>query len=117
MFFTALFGEMLTKAKKDFSEKYLSDVALAIKDIFENSVTYNGYFIGALLDVAMKNKDAVTFSPSVISKVSQNSGLLSSGIMLLEEYLISDCQYEVPAKKSTNSLATPELTCWVKLAE
>ncbi|CAG9767394.1 unnamed protein product [Ceutorhynchus assimilis] len=85
----------------------------SIKHIFTASMQFNANVISTLLDILLQSKKEFQINPELLAKVCQQSGLVSVGALLLEEYLISinaPSDYEM----YYDNVETPY---WLKLAE
>lgn len=89
----------------------------SITHIFGSSTNFNPHLIGALLDVLLKNESKIRVEPELISYVCQESGLVSVGTLLLEQYILSLDEHPTGSKKGSGSAPDREIAHWVKLAE
>lgn len=104
-------------ANKIENDAFLKIVSNSIKEIFHNTNGYNNYLIAALLDILLEYKDKIQLDPNLITRVCQESGLISIGALLLEEYIMC-YDYDGPTtKKGLGSQNNVETLYWVKLAE
>ncbi|KAJ8918257.1 hypothetical protein NQ315_014127 [Exocentrus adspersus] len=116
MLVTEIFKGIITKVENN--ETFLQSVLESIQYIFNNSTSFNPNLIGTLFDMLLKHKDKLRFDgPQLVTYVSQQSGLLSVGTLLLEEYLISSDCVPSGSKKGANAEENKETVYWVKLAE
>ncbi|XP_022913511.2 DNA-dependent protein kinase catalytic subunit-like [Onthophagus taurus] len=111
IFYTSFFKDILKQNNED--QNFILEITSTINEIFKSSITYNSYFMSSLLNVILKIPGS-SFSPETITTVASNSGLISSGILILEEYLISQHNVEIPSKRKPSSNA--KLKIWVNLA-
>lgn len=111
--------ESITNKLEGNRDDFINDIMVGVNYIFENSLIYDTNVMGALLDVVLNQRKLFQFPSDVIAKVSLNSGLLSSGALILEEYLISNNfnSDEPVAKQSRGYSDNAEIECWAKLAE
>lgn len=74
--------------------------------------------MGSLLSVILKFPNLFTFDSTTIAKVSEESGLLSLGCLILEEYIIntnSECTRQLKRKYGDD--VDENLKYWIRLAE
>ncbi|KAK4881292.1 hypothetical protein RN001_004611 [Aquatica leii] len=118
--YTSLFTSLVTHMKqtKMDNTRFLENVKQSINYVLSNSTEFAPNTIGAFLDIALSYKNEMQFDPAIISNVSEESGLLSIGSLLLEEYLDMnvDVVEPTPAKRA-RGVETANTYCWVKLAE
>lgn len=113
--FTNIVNDAIEKTENE--EAYIEMLHASINRMFTDSSQYNIHFIGALLDIILKQKNTLKLDSNIISNVSQLSGLSSVGALLLEEYLI--CGIETgpsSAKRSRGVEESDEDTYWIHLA-
>ncbi|KAB0800482.1 hypothetical protein PPYR_06222 [Photinus pyralis] len=117
-FYTSLFTSLITKIKKDQAEsdEFSQSMNTGINNILNTSTQFATNTIGTFLDIALSFTDTMRFDPNIITTVSEESGLLSLGSLLLEEYLSSSLE-EAPASKKRRGVESPQTNHWVKLAE
>ncbi|KAF5289822.1 hypothetical protein FQA39_LY14977 [Lamprigera yunnana] len=113
--YVALFTSLVTKLQ-DMKKETLENVQKSIYRILNDSTQFIPNTIGAFLDIALVFKKEIKFDPTIIANVSRESGLLSTGSLLLEEYLLSDLS-EASSSKKVRGLESVETCHWVKLAE
>ncbi|KAJ8958549.1 hypothetical protein NQ314_006388 [Rhamnusium bicolor] len=115
MLFSEIFKGLVLKVEKN--DLFLQTVSDSIRFIFNNSTYFNSNLFSTLLDILLRNKDKIQFEPQLLSYVCQQSGLVSVGTLLLEEYLISYDDQPSGSKKGTGTGENTETVYWVKLAE
>ncbi|KAK5649276.1 hypothetical protein RI129_000305 [Pyrocoelia pectoralis] len=118
-FFTSLFTSLVTKMKKDNvkDDEFTQSIHSSINNIFNNSTQFATNTIGAFLDIALSYTDTIRLHPNIVTTVSEESGLLSIGSLLLEEYLSSDLDEIVPPAKKSRGVESHQTNHWVKLAK
>lgn len=116
LLFTNFFDFAVNTATKD-SGEFMSKMNEAINKIFGDSDIYDSGLMSALLDISMKY-ESMCFHPNIITSVAQNSGLISMGCLILEEYLRRRAFDEPSAKRMrTESYINIEKMHWIRLAE
>ncbi|CAG9832446.1 unnamed protein product [Diabrotica balteata] len=114
--FLEIFKGLANKIENN--QQFLSSVSDSIKNIFQSSVQFNRYLFAALLDILLKNKEKMVFDTKLISYVAQESGLASTGALLIEEYLISGVGDDMPSTSKRKFREDDrETVSWIKLAE
>lgn len=113
LLFVALFDLVANKTKN--AEAFYSEAHNSILNIFMKSTDYTPSLIGTLLDVAFCHKNDIQFDPNLIMKVSEESGLMSVGSLILEEYLCNETFGCSSSKISNNE--DEETNLWIKLAK
>lgn len=98
------------------NENFLDRISNSIKHIFNTSVNFNPYLIGAVLDILLKNTNKIRIEPELIAYVCQESGLISIGTLLLEEYILSLDEQPSGSKRGTGCVESSEISHWVQLA-
>ncbi|XP_056648968.1 DNA-dependent protein kinase catalytic subunit-like isoform X1 [Diorhabda sublineata] len=98
---------------------FLTTVSDGIKIIFNTSVQFDRHLFTALLDILLKNKEKMSVDPKLLSYVALESGLASTGALLIEEYIIHDVDdIDGPtASKRTFKEDNKDTLYWIKLAE
>ncbi|XP_060523292.1 DNA-dependent protein kinase catalytic subunit-like isoform X2 [Cylas formicarius] len=89
----------------------------AIKRIFTESVQFNAHLFSVLFDVLLEQKRLVRFDSDLVSNISRQSGLLSVGSFLLEEYIADGGDVEPGPSKRSFRQDDPETQHWIRLAE
>ncbi|KAG5877906.1 hypothetical protein JTB14_011622 [Gonioctena quinquepunctata] len=112
--FLEIFKGLTSKVEND--QAFLETVSTSIKHIFNSSTQFNPNLFSALLDILLKNKKNIPFEPQLISYVALESGLVSTGALLLEEYIISLDDLPGGSKRGVGQ-ESGETLYWVKLAE
>lgn len=107
--------ESIIEKLKD-SSGLVENIVIAINRIFNISVQFQPSLIRTFLNFALEHKETVKFDPEVIYTVCQSSGLISNGIMILEDYLISSSDADEPSIKRSRSDGL-ENECWIYLSE
>lgn len=69
-----------------------------------------------MLNILLKNTNKIRIEPQLITYVCQESGLLSIGTLLLEEYINSLDDQPSGSKKGIGCEESTEITYWVNLA-
>lgn len=77
---------------------------------------FNPYLIGAMLDILLKNVNKIRIDPQLIAYICQESGLVSVGTLLIEEYILSLDDQPTSSKKGTGCNESDEISYWAKLA-
>ncbi|XP_023014378.2 DNA-dependent protein kinase catalytic subunit [Leptinotarsa decemlineata] len=114
LLFLEIFKGIASKAEEN--QVFLETVSKSIKEIFNSSTQFNPHLFAALLDILLKNKSKISFDPQLVCYVSQESGLVSTGALLLEEYIIMMDELPTSSKRAVGE-DTKEALYWVKLAE
>lgn len=113
---TELFKGIIQKVGKN--DLFMQSILDSIQYIFHNSTSFNPNLVSTLLGILLMHKDKLHFGqPQLISYVCQQSGLLSIGTLLLEEYLICSDDLPSSSKKGAGTEENKETIYWVKLAE
>lgn len=103
-------------SKMENNDRFIEHVSNGIRHIFNSSMNFNPHVIGAVLDILLKN-NKIRIDPHLISYICQESGLMSIGTLLLEEYILSLDEQPSRSKKGRGCDQNGEITYWVKLAE
>lgn len=103
--------------KTEDSDIFTENIKEAANKIFNTSWQYSPSVIGAFLDVAAEHKDSIKFQPELVATVCQSSGLVSTGVALFEDYLLSDFDFEGPSNKRNKNANSLENDCWIYLSE
>lgn len=103
--------------KLDDSRAFVENVTEATNKIFNTTFQYNPAVMGAFLEFAIEHQANIKFQPELIATVCQSSGLISTGIAIFEEYLLSDLDISEPAIKRIKSSESLENDCWIYLSE
>ncbi|XP_030758783.1 DNA-dependent protein kinase catalytic subunit-like [Sitophilus oryzae] len=114
-FFLVMFKVLMEKVEGN-NRDFVDTLFNKIKYIFDNSTQLNANLFATLLDISLMSKDKFRLDPNSISTVCQQSGLISMGTLLLEEYLmdLDDCP---STSKRGVMVQDPETVHWIKLAE
>lgn len=113
--FTVVLQSLMEKT--DDSGVFIENITEAANKIFTTSFQYNPSVIGAFLDLAVEHKDSIKFQPELIATVCQSSGLVSTGIALFEDYLLSSLDTGEPNSKRSRNSNNLENDCWIYLSE
>lgn len=73
--------------------------------------------MGAFLNIAVEHSDMIKLQPELIATVCQSSGLISTGITVLETYLLSNYDTSEPNSKKSRNSENIENDCWIYLSE
>lgn len=113
-----LFQEILNgiSSRIENNEEFLETISKSINHIFNSSTSFNPHLIGAMLDILLKNSNKLRIDPQLITYVCQESGLVSIGTLLLEEYINTLDDQPSESKKGVGCEESTEIAYWVKLA-
>lgn len=113
MIFRNVFDNFLT----DDNTEYANDILKQMNKNLVASTLFVPSFIETYLTIALmhKQKFDVKLGPDVISRTCLNSGLLSTGALLFEQYILDEYMDEIPSKKS--KLENICDNYWIKLAQ
>ncbi|XP_050298315.1 DNA-dependent protein kinase catalytic subunit-like isoform X2 [Anthonomus grandis grandis] len=106
----------LKEKLKDTNEDFTIKVAEGIRKIFTSSTSHNVNVFSTLLDILLKSKKEIRLDPALISRVCQQSGLISVGTLLIEEYIMNLEDVPTSSKRGTGA-ENLEMRHWLKLAE
>ncbi|CAH1171231.1 unnamed protein product [Phaedon cochleariae] len=112
--FTEIFKGLVDKAGDN--RLFLDTITKAIRSIFTSSTQYHPNLIGALFDILLRHKDRIQFDAQTVAFVAQESGLVSVGTLLLEEYVCA-CDSLPSSSKMGVGQQDKEAVYWVKIAE
>lgn len=96
---------------------FIEKLAETTNKIFSSTFQYNPSVIEAFLELVIQHKDTIQIEPELIATVCQSSGLISTGIAIFEEYLLSSFDVVEPAAKRVKTTESLENDCWVYLSE
>lgn len=113
--FQEIFKGIASKAENN--ESFKENISNSIKHIFNSSTSFNPHVISAMLDILLKNKNKIRMDPQLIAYVCQESGLISIGALLLEDYIYSSDVQPSTSKKGSGCEQDITISYWVKLAE
>lgn len=103
--------------KLDNNSAFIEKITEATNKIFSTTIQYNASVMGAFLELTIEHKDTIRLQPDVIATVCQSSGLISTGITIFEEYLLSSCDFTEPAIKRIKTEENIENDYWIYLSE
>lgn len=96
---------------------FIEKIGEAANKIFSTTFQYNPFVIEAFLELAVQHKDTIKIQPELIATVCQSSGLISMGIAIFEEYLLSSFDVVEPAAKRVKTAESVGNDYWVYLSE
>ncbi|KAF5300806.1 hypothetical protein FQR65_LT09109 [Abscondita terminalis] len=116
--YTSIFTSLVNKMKTGNTEtiQFTESVKKYINNILSSSTEFAPNTIGTFLDITLTYKHEMQFEPIKIANASIESGLLSVGSLVLEEYLEMKTDEPTPAKRC-RGVESADTNCWVKLAE
>lgn len=113
--FQEIFKGVASKVERN--DRFLYQICDGIKNIFKISTNFSSHFFSALFDILLKHKASIQINPHLIASVSQESGLISTGALLIEDYILHLDDEPPKSKKGSSSHENKETVYWVKLAE
>ncbi|XP_066255512.1 DNA-dependent protein kinase catalytic subunit-like [Euwallacea similis] len=114
-FFTVLYNTLKDKLL-NINEIFFDKVLDGIKRIFTTSMQYNTNVFSTLLNILLNSKKKFRVDPAIITAVCQQSGLVSVGTLVIEEYIM-DLEPVPSSSKKMSGVGDDETKHWLKLAE
>lgn len=105
------------------SDNFVAAYNTGVESVLQQTHMFTPNVIGALLDIILQhNKNRylkkIDINPDILFTACKNSGLLSVGCLLLEEYINLKDDYNGPSSSKRGcAIVNKTVDYWVKLAE
>lgn len=116
---------ILKEAQDDVQASFFTSINNSTMNILKQSKNSDSFFIGTLIEMAMKSEKYLEVSPDALANVASLSNMMVTGVLFLESQLMhllsgeSECESEEQpiVKRQRIDIDTTQLKHWLKLIE